>query len=183
MAIQATSAEGIHIKQATEKDAGLLLDLSAQTFNQAFGIQNSCDNMSAYMASAFTQDQILKEIKSPSSVFLMAYIAGQETPVGYTKLRMGKTPKELKGAKAIEIHRIYVVQEMIGYGIGKALMQKCLKIAQREDYEVIWLGVWEKNTRAINFYIKWGFKKFSSHIFRLGTEDQTDLLMKKDLRS
>ncbi|MDO1447781.1 N-acetyltransferase [Rhodocytophaga aerolata] len=181
MATQATSAEGIHIRQATEKDASLLLDLSAQTFNQAFGNQNSCDNMTAYMASAFTQDQILEEIKSPSSIFLMAYIAGYETPVGYTKLRTGKTPKELKGAKALEIHRIYVLQEMIGHGVGKALMERCLAIAQREKYEVIWLGVWENNTRAIEFYKKWGFKKFSSHIFRLGTEDQTDYLMKKEL--
>jgi ribosomal protein S18 acetylase RimI-like enzyme len=95
--------------------------------------------------------------------------------VGYTKIKNGQTPKELKSARAIEIHRIYVLQEMIGQGIGKALMEKCLQIAQHQNYEVIWLGVWEKNTRAIEFYKKWGFKKFSSHIFRLGTEDQTDL--------
>jgi diamine N-acetyltransferase len=181
MATQATSAEGICIRQATEKDAGLLLDLSAQTFNQAFGNQNSCDNMSAYMASAFTHDQLVKEIRSTYSVFLMAYIPGQDNPVGYTKLRTGKPVKDLKGAKAIEIHRIYVLQEVIGQGVGKALMERCLEIAQRENYEVIWLGVWEKNTRAIEFYKKWGFKKFGSHIFRLGTEDQTDYLMKKDL--
>jgi ribosomal protein S18 acetylase RimI-like enzyme len=94
---------------------------------------------------------------------------------------MGTTPKELKGARAIEIHRIYVLQEMIGQGIGKALMERSLALAQLNNYEVIWLGVWEKNTRAIQFYKKWGFKKFSSYIFRLGTEDQTDYLMKKDL--
>jgi ribosomal protein S18 acetylase RimI-like enzyme len=181
MATQATSAEGIIIKEASEKDAGLLLDLSTQTFNQAFSNQNSCDNMTAYMASAFSEEQLLEEIKSPTSLFLMAYLPAQDVPVGYTKLRMGKTPKELKNTKAIEIHRIYVLQEMIGQKIGKALMEKCLQIAQQQNYEVIWLGVWEKNTRAIDFYKKWGFKKFSSHIFRLGTEDQTDYLMKKDL--
>jgi ribosomal protein S18 acetylase RimI-like enzyme len=75
-----------------------------------------------------------------------------------------------------------VKEEMIGHKIGKALMEKALQIAQDQHYEVVWLGVWEKNTRAIEFYKKWGFKKFSSHIFRLGTEDQTDLLMKKDLQ-
>jgi ribosomal protein S18 acetylase RimI-like enzyme len=181
MATQATSAEGVYIRRATEKDAGLLLDLSSQTFNQAFGMQNTRDNMSAYMASAFSEEQILEELKCTSSLFFMAYIPGLDTPVGYTKLRMGTTPKELKGARAIEIHRIYVLQEMIGQGIGKALMERSLALAQLNNYEVIWLGVWEKNTRAIQFYKKWGFKKFSSYIFRLGTEDQTDYLMKKDL--
>jgi ribosomal protein S18 acetylase RimI-like enzyme len=181
MATQATSAEGVYIKKATEKDVGLLLDLSAQTFHQAFGTQNSCDNMSAYMASAFSEEQLLEEIKSPHSLFLMAYIPGEQAPVGYTKLRMGKTPRELKDARTIEIHRIYVVQEMIGRGVGKALMESCLEFAQRHNYEVIWLGVWERNIRAIDFYKKWGFKKFSSYIFRLGTEDQTDYLMKKNL--
>lgn len=181
MAIQATSAGGVSIKRATEKDAGKLLDLSAETFNQAFSSQNSCDNMTAYMASAFSEEQILDEIKNPSSLFLMAYVQGQDVPVGYSKLRMGQAPKELKNARAIEIHRIYVQQEMIGHKIGKALMEKCMEIAQQQNYEVIWLGVWEKNIRAIDFYKKWGFRKFGSHIFRLGTEDQTDILMKKDL--
>jgi ribosomal protein S18 acetylase RimI-like enzyme len=182
MAIQATGTGGVYIRKATQKDAGLLLDLSAETFNQTFSSQNTCDNMTAYMASAFTEEQILEEIKSPSSLFFMAYVPGQDKPVGYTKLRMGAPPKELKSDRAIEIHRIYVTEEMIGHKIGKALMEKALQIAQDQQYEVIWLGVWEKNSRAIEFYKRWGFKKFSSHIFRLGTEDQTDLLMKKELQ-
>lgn len=181
MITQASGAEDIFIRKATEKDADLLLDISAQTFNQALGSQNTGNSVSAYMASAFTKEQLLEEIKDASSVFFMAYIAQFEKPVGYTKLRKGKNPKELKNIRAIEIHRIYVLEEMIGKKIGKALIEKCLEVAQRENYEVIWLSVGEKNHRAINFYKKWNFEKFSSHMFRLGTEEQRDFLMKKDL--
>jgi hypothetical protein len=82
MATQATSAEGVYIRKATEKDAGLLLDLSAQTFNQAFSSQNSCDNMTAYMASAFSEEQILEEIKSPSLSVFDGLLPGQDVACG-----------------------------------------------------------------------------------------------------
>jgi ribosomal protein S18 acetylase RimI-like enzyme len=181
MSTQASGAEEILIIKATEKDADLLLDISAQTFNQSLGSQRSGDTVSAYMSSAFSKEQLLDEIKDASSLFFMAYLAGSQKPVGYTKLRKGKSPKELQNIRAIEIHRIYVLEEMTGKKIGKALIERCLEIARHENYEVIWLGVGEQNHRAINFYKKWGFEKFGSHQFRLGTDEQKDYLMKKDL--
>jgi ribosomal protein S18 acetylase RimI-like enzyme len=75
-----------------------------------------------------------------------------------------------------------VVTNSIGKGIGKALMLKCIEIAREKKSDVLWLGVWENNQRAIDFYTKWGFEKFSTHIFMLGDDPQTDWLMKKELR-
>ncbi len=181
MATQASGTEDIFVRKVTEKDADLLLDISAQTFNQALDSHSNSNSVSAYMASAFSKEQLLEELKDPSSLFFMAYLSNSEKPVGYTKLRMGKSPKELRSIRAIEIHRIYVLEEMTGKKIGKALIERCLEVAQRESYEVIWLGVGQKNQRAINFYKKWGFEKFGSHMYRLGTDDKTDYLMKKDL--
>ena len=48
--------------------------------------------------------------------------------------------------------------------------------------EYLWLGVWEKNEKAIRFYEKNNFKIFSSHEFKMGDEIQTDFLMKLNLK-
>jgi ribosomal protein S18 acetylase RimI-like enzyme len=96
-------------------------------------------------------------------------------------MKMGEIPAGLNSTKTIEIERIYSTQEYIGKKAGKSLMEACLDVAREQDCETIWLGVWEHNPRAIAFYEKWGFEKFGSHPFLLGTDLQTDLLMKKNL--
>jgi ribosomal protein S18 acetylase RimI-like enzyme len=44
-----------------------------------------------------------------------------------------------------------------------------------------WLGVWEKNTSALAFYRKKGFTEAGTHTFRMGEEDQTDYIMKRQV--
>ena len=84
-------------------------------------------------------------------------------------------------ANTIEIERIYASKAYLGKHVGKTLMEACLKLAKQGGHNVVWLGVWEHNPRAIAFYEKWGFEKFGSHSFLLGNDLQTDLLMKKNL--
>ena len=69
--------------------------------------------------------------------------------------------------------------DKIGKGVGKKLMEASIDIAKEKGKKALWLGVWENNQRAIDFYTKWGFQKFSEHAFMLGNEIQTDWLMKK----
>lgn len=88
---------------------------------------------------------------------------------------------EFADKTAIEIARIYAVRHFIGKGTGSALMQKCIDIAKEMNREVVWLGVWEHNKLAIDFYSKWGFEKFGEHVFVLGNDPQTDWMMKKIL--
>jgi diamine N-acetyltransferase len=175
----AAHSKEIEIKQATLADANLLLDLSTHTFYQAFAPQNSSANMAAYMTSAFTKEQLVKELREVNSLFFLAFFQGEA--VGYAKLRKHATHPQLQKARAIEIHRLYVLKSMIGKKIGKALMEMCLQSAVQHGFEVVWLGVWEHNTHAIEFYKKWGFEVFDSYLFKLGSDDQTDLLMKKTL--
>jgi ribosomal protein S18 acetylase RimI-like enzyme len=81
----------------------------------------------------------------------------------------------------MEIVRLYVLPESIGHGIGARLMQECIDTATSRGFETLWLGVWERNGRAIQFYQKWGFEEVGSHIFQLGSDAQTDLIMQKPL--
>jgi ribosomal protein S18 acetylase RimI-like enzyme len=65
--------------------------------------------------------------------------------------------------------------------VGKLLMQESITIGREKGKDIIWLGVWEKNQRAINFYSSWGFEKFGECDFLLGDDMQRDWLMKKKL--
>jgi len=89
----------------------------------------------------------------------------------------------LEDWNCIEIERLYAAKEFIGRNVGSKLMECCLQQAFDEGFQLVWLGVWEHNLRAISFYEKWGFEKFGSHPFMLGKDLQTDLLFKKTINA
>lgn len=169
----------LNIKMATNADAELIADMSRKTFYETFVSQNTKENMDKFMNESFTKEALMKEVGEPGNIFLLAY--DEKEPAGYVRMRENNNPPELGNRNSIEIARIYAATNTIGKGVGKTLMQKCIEIAQEKKKDVLWLGVWEKNNRAIDFYIKWGFEKFSTHIFMLGDDPQTDWLMKKEL--
>jgi ribosomal protein S18 acetylase RimI-like enzyme len=102
--------------------------------------------------------------------------------VGYLKLNFGQSQTELKDSKALEIERIYVLKEFQGKNIGQLLYEKAIQIANQNNAEYVWLGVWEENEKAIKFYTKNGFVAFDKHIFKLGDDEQTDIMMKLTLK-
>jgi len=167
----------ITIRPATENDAELIADLSRQTFYETFAPDNTKENMDKFLDEQFTRQKLIDEVSQPWHIFFLAFV--DEEPVGYAKLREGLVPPGLTGRSSIEIARIYSVTKMIGKGVGKKLMQHCIDIAVQKRKEILWLGVWEKNQKAIDFYMRWGFEKFSEQKFLLGDDLQTDWLMKK----
>jgi ribosomal protein S18 acetylase RimI-like enzyme len=169
----------LSIRQATKEDAILIADLSQQTFYDTFAVDNTKEDMDIFLQKQFTKGRLLLEVGAPENTFLLAY--DKEDVVGYVKLREGKHPKSLGTKNALEIARLYAVTGHIGKGVGKALMQASIDIAKERGKEVIWLGVWDKNLRAISFYQRWGFEKFDEWDFLLGTDVQNDWLMKKQL--
>jgi ribosomal protein S18 acetylase RimI-like enzyme len=169
----------ITIRSATEKDAELIADLSRQTFYETFAADNTKENMDKFMNEQFTREKLIDEVNQPWHIFLLAFV--HDEPVGYVKLREGSVPPGLFGRACIEIARIYSVTKMIGKGVGKKLMQTCIDIGVDKGKETVWLGVWEKNKTAIEFYTQWGFEKFGEQKFLLGDDLQTDWLMKKEL--
>jgi diamine N-acetyltransferase len=166
----------IRIRYATPADAQLLAELSRRTFYDTFASLNTAENMEKFMNEQFTHEGLAAEVSEPSNIFIIAEINGEVA--GYARMREINNPSADE-LPSIEIARIYAVQSMIGKGIGNALMKKCIDIAYETGKRVIWLGVWEKNERAIQFYVRWGFEKFGEHDFVLGDDVQRDWLMKK----
>jgi ribosomal protein S18 acetylase RimI-like enzyme len=165
------------IREAELKDASLLQEFGIKTFLDSFAAANTPENMKMYLESGFSLEKIQGDLGDPETKFLLAYIDQQLA--GYAKVIVNKKHEALKEQRAMELERIYVDKQYIGKQVGIVLLEKCFQMAKREKLNVVWLGVWEHNPRAISFYRKWGFEKFSEHTFMLGNDAQTDWLMKK----
>jgi ribosomal protein S18 acetylase RimI-like enzyme len=169
----------IKILEATTQDAALIAQLSRQTFYDTFAAVNTREDMDKFLNEQFTDLLLRQEVEQQKGLFYLAY-EGSE-PVGYVKLKEGAPSGAFNNNTAMEIARLYAVQSHIGKGVGKALMQHCVELARQLKKQMLWLGVWEKNERAIAFYQQWGFEKFGEHEFVLGNDHQTDWLMKRDI--
>jgi len=160
-------------------DIDLLQSISQQTFIEAFSETNTAENMTKYMAKKFSNETLLAELSNRGSEFYFAQLGNRV--IGYLKINSEQAQTELQHEHALEIERIYVLQEFQGRKAGQFLYEKALDIARLKTVRFIWLGVWEENHRAISFYQKNGFVAFDKHIFRLGDDEQTDILMKRSV--
>ena len=137
--------------------------------------------MAKYLDERFSIAKLTAELSDDHTEFYFATLHDQV--IAYLKLNFGPSQTELQDDKALEIERIYVLRAFQGKKVGQLLCDKAIQIAVQKCANYIWLGVWEKNHRALNFYRKNGFIAFDSHIFILGHSEQTDLLMKLKLDS
>lgn len=173
--------ENIVIKRVNFTDIELLQKIGKQTFSETFSAGNSEQNMAKYLEEGFSIKKLTAEINDKNSEFYFAIL--EKSIIGYLKMNFGQTQTELKDDKTVEIERIYVLKGFHGKNVGQLLYEKALNIARQKNADYVWLGVWEKNQRAINFYKKNGFVGFDKHIFRLGDEEQTDFMMKLQLKN
>jgi diamine N-acetyltransferase len=167
--------KNITVRYAAAEDAALLAELGVRTFYDTFAKYNTPENMSTYLGLSFGVKLQTEELADPAVRYLIAESDGKA--IGYSKLKFGSTAEGITDPYPVELERLYSLQDWIGAGVGNALMQASLDVAAELSANVIWLGVWEKNPRAIAFYRKWGFEEFGTHDFLLGNDVQTDLLM------
>lgn len=171
----------ITIRQAVSEDAKLLTDLAYTTFWDAFAHhpKNAPDDLNYYMRQAFNLEQLTTELADEKSIFLVAELDGEAA--GYAKIILDNIEPGITAERPVELSRLYSHQKHLGQGVGQSLMDACFDRAREESRDVMWLGVWEYNPRAQRFYERNGFRIVGKHVFQLGEDAQTDLLMQKDL--
>jgi diamine N-acetyltransferase len=168
--------ENISIRKANYLDIEQLQKIGKQTFSETFSASNSEENMAKYLEEGFSFEKLTAEINDNNSEFYFSEF--ENSIIGYLKLNFGQSQTELKDDRTVEIERIYVLKDFHGKNVGQLLYEKALHIARQKNADSVWLGVWEENPRAINFYKKNGFVEFDKHIFKLGNDEQTDIMMK-----
>ena len=173
------NSDSIFIRQAERAELQTLQEIGRATFFEAFAAQNAASDMAKYLDEDFSLKKLAAEFENPESHFFFAEVHHQV--VGYLKVNWGAAQTEALLDNALEIERIYVLAKYHGKKIGKALFEKARSVARERKTAAMWLGVWEENTAAIGFYRKQGFVAFGKHPFRLGDDEQTDILMKLDI--
>ncbi|MBQ4897973.1 GNAT family N-acetyltransferase [Paenibacillus sp. Marseille-P2973] len=169
----------VKIQKCGIEDVELLQEISIETFNDTFKDQNSPENMKNYMDRAFNSKQLNMELTHIHSEFFLIFL--DEEPAGYLKINSQTAQSEKMGDDALEIERIYIRNKFQKQGLGKYLINTAIDIALGEKKNRVWLGVWEKNENAIQFYKKIGFVQVGAHSFFMGDEEQRDYIMCKTL--
>ncbi len=171
------------IRFATAADAEALSEFAAHVFAETFGPDNDPLDMQAYLSAAFTPAKQAAEIAAPTCVCLIADVDG--AMVGYALLRLGAAAPTVPPSSTehpVELQRFYVAHAWHGRGVASRLMAACVETARARGGATIWLGVWERNPRAIRFYEKHGFTDVGSQEFLLGADLQTDRVMMRPVR-
>lgn len=135
--------------------------------------------MADYLKTGFSVEKVASELGNADSEFHLAFDGDQL--IGYLKVNHGPAQSELKDDTALEIERIYVLRAWQGLKVGQLFYNKAIDIARERSYAYVWLGVWEENENAIGFYKRNGFVEFDKHLFTLGDDIQTDIMMRKEL--
>lgn len=169
----------MEIRKAVPADAGPLSELARETFCHTFSEANTLSDMELYVTNNFSVEKQLTEINDPQRWIEMAWV--NQVHVGYYQILNGQTDPSVTGKKPLELVRLYVQTAWHGKGVAAALLSKALGTAAENGFLTVWLGVWEENHRARKFYRKNGFRAVGSHIFTLGTDEQTDLIMERSL--
>ncbi len=158
-----------------------LVDLAVRSFIDTYGGENDEYDLDDYLSNSLTVAKLGEELEDINNEFLLVRSDQTDELIGYAKLSNGSCHSSVIGKAAIEIERIYVDNSVMSKGVGSVLMSYCLARAHSLACDVIWLGVWEKNPRAIQFYERWGFLTVGEHKFKLGSNIQNDFIMNKSL--
>lgn len=167
------------IEKCAEIDVDSVIKIGVETYLDAFKDYCTRAVMDSYLREAFSRDKILSEMQNTRSEFHFCYL--QDEIVGYIKTDTEDAQTDLRDYEGLEIERIYVRSTYRGRGIGSYLVRFAIQRAEEQRKKYVWLGVWEKNQRAIAFYQHHGFKAYGTHPFRMGNEIQVDFVMKKHL--
>ncbi len=171
--------QAVKIRRAGVKDANLVAALAATTNYETYFETDDPEDLVKYIADYFNPQSMKIELEDRNSTFFLAELNGKA--IGYAKLRKGQPAECVKDENVIELHRIYVLEKMTRHGIGKILLRKCLDEAREGGFDALWLGVFDLNIRAIEFYKKLGFKQAGETGFYYGEKRFTCLVMKIEL--
>lgn len=174
-----TLTKKIEIKKAETCDLEALHLISYATFFDSFAEESTLQDITSYLDKCMTTSAIATQLNEEGTAFYLLKVKNRL--VGYFKLKFMPSPDKTELDDAMELERLYVLSKYQNMGYGEILLNKALELAGKSNYTTIWLGVWSKNLKAINFYRNRNFEEFGETDFFVGRMKQKDLLMKRSI--
>ena len=140
---------------------------------------NRAEDIDVHCRNSYGESIQDAEIRDPGRTTLVCETG--DRLIAYGQLRWASAPACVVATRPAEVQRLYVDAPWHGKGVAQALMASLLGTAVAGGADVAWLGVWEKNPRAISFYGKSGFTVVGEHVFVLGSDPQRDLVLARRL--
>lgn len=178
--MSASPSPAIRIRRGMASDARELAEFGRRIFTETFGADNRPEDMAAYLAQTYGEPQQRAELTGEENTFLIAERGGRI--VGYAFVRPGTNPAgKPDGARELELARFYIDGSLHGTGAARTLMDRVVSETRARGATSLWLGVFEKNPRAIRFYEKCGFRDVGGQFFTVGTDVQRDRVMRREI--
>ncbi|MDQ3071369.1 MAG: GNAT family N-acetyltransferase [Acidobacteriota bacterium] len=165
------------VRPAQAADADALSQFAERVFDEAFGSECDEGDMASYLNEVFSPEMQRAEIAERGGIVLLAEEASSKRLAGYLHIAPSDAPACVSGTAILELKRLYVDPTLQSRGIGKKLFDEGLARARAQGAGTVWLGVWESNLRAQQFYAREGFTRVGEHPFVLGSDTQTDWVM------
>ncbi|MFN7118070.1 MAG: GNAT family N-acetyltransferase [Saprospiraceae bacterium] len=169
----------VEIRWATLRDAAIIVELGRQTFTETFGHLFTPTALRDYLDATFNNIKICNSLQKAQNQYFIAYF--ENKAVGYSKIKINSKTPEIQAECPVQLQKLYVLQNFIAYKIGAALMQFCLQLPEIQSNDLMWLVVLQSNERAIRFYEKFGFIKYSEYAHQIGENRFEYYIMTKNL--
>jgi ribosomal protein S18 acetylase RimI-like enzyme len=153
----------ISIFKATEENSKSIATIGKVAVGDAHRRSTSEENLNEYLEKNYNENAIDEELKDPTNIYHL--IRYNEIDVGFSKINLNAKHAEIAAENVTKLDRIYILKEFYGLKLGLQLLNFNIELARNNGQSGIWLYTWIGNDRAINFYLKAGFKIIASHKF------------------
>jgi GNAT superfamily N-acetyltransferase len=167
-------------RPATRHDLAELAALASRSFFDAYRETDDHAVIEEYCARNFTLGRFASILADPRARLVVA-TDGAGRLAGYAHVGASPPPPCVRGADPIELARLYLAHEWIGQGVGATLMLAAIEEARRLGGRALWLGVYERNPRAIAFYRRFGMQVVGTKPWAWGGEVFQDPVMEMGL--
>jgi ribosomal protein S18 acetylase RimI-like enzyme len=160
------------IRQATPQDAAPLAAFAAQAFTDTYRELSDAQEIADYVAEHFQPGVMADVIGDPACTTLLAWVGDQLA--GYAIVQATSAPDCVTMPAPLKLWRLYLGEGFIGQGLGARLMAEVHAEARRRGAQTLWLGVYDRNVRAVAFYERFGFAQVGGQEFLFGGQIYVD---------
>jgi len=165
----------IEIQKATKKDIVKIRGVALRTWPVTFANILTPDQISYMLDWMYAPTALVQQMEEKNHVFLMAM--EEEKCLGFCSYEL-----HAKENRKTKVHKIYLLPEAQGMGLGKSLLAKVAKIAKDAGDSHLFLNVNRFNQQAIDFYIRIGFYEDFREVIDIGNGFiMDDIVMEKSI--